>query len=103
MARNFQRTVEDFTCSNCHRPVVGDGYTNHCPHCLWSQHVDNKPGDREHGCRGQMEPIGVIQKHGNYRLKHRCLRCGVEKFVNSSPNDSFEMLLKVAAQNGPLS
>ena len=26
--------------------MKGNGYTNHCPKCLWSKHVDINPGDR---------------------------------------------------------
>ncbi|HCR42265.1 TPA: hypothetical protein DIV45_02815, partial [Patescibacteria group bacterium] len=38
--KNFIRTKEDFTCENCGHRVKGSGYTNHCPKCLYSQHVD---------------------------------------------------------------
>ena len=37
-ARNFQRHVEDFECEHCGAFVEGDGYTNHCPACLWCKH-----------------------------------------------------------------
>ena len=43
---SFTRKVEDFTCEHCGREVHGNGYTNHCPHCLHSKHVDVNPGDR---------------------------------------------------------
>ncbi|MEK7158524.1 MAG: RNHCP domain-containing protein, partial [Patescibacteria group bacterium] len=46
MSRTFQRRVEDFTCESCGAQVTGDGYTNHCPQCLVSKHVDVYPGDR---------------------------------------------------------
>ncbi|HYC79501.1 MAG TPA: RNHCP domain-containing protein, partial [Candidatus Binatia bacterium] len=54
----FQRTPENFVCENCGTKVSGNGYTNHCPNCLYSKHVDNNPGDRLNKCHGLMEPIG---------------------------------------------
>lgn len=45
--KHFTKTVEDFICAHCGTHVRGNGYTNHCPECLWSKHVDNNPGDRD--------------------------------------------------------
>jgi hypothetical protein len=42
--RTFQRHAEDFACEHCGHLEEGDGYTNHCTHCLWSRHVDINPG-----------------------------------------------------------
>ena len=36
----FIRKTEDFICENCGAVVVGNGYTNHCPACLYSKHVE---------------------------------------------------------------
>ncbi|MBR6751902.1 MAG: RNHCP domain-containing protein, partial [Alphaproteobacteria bacterium] len=44
--KQFVKRVENFTCAHCGAEVFGNGYTNHCPKCLWSRHVDNNPGDR---------------------------------------------------------
>ena len=60
--RKFQRKKEDFICENCNKKVKGDGYTNHCPACLWSKHVDINPGDRLAECKGMMKPIGLDKK-----------------------------------------
>ncbi len=65
---NFQRTKEDFACERCGLFVRGNGYTNHCPQCLWSKHVDVNPGDRQETCRGLMEPVGMEIKSGEYEL-----------------------------------
>jgi hypothetical protein len=59
MSTVFKKTKEDFVCEHCGKPVVGNGYTNHCPECLWSKHVDVNPGDRAATCLGLMEPVGV--------------------------------------------
>lgn len=96
MKRKFVRTIEDFECHHCGAVIHGDGYTNHCPHCLWSMHVDIDPGDRAEQCRGEMQPVRVEVKGGRYTLVHRCARCGVERRVKSSPEDSFEALLSIA-------
>lgn len=89
----FQKHEEDFICEQCARPVVGNGYTNHCPLCLYGKHVDIFPGDRLETCGGLMEPIGYEQAHGEGKLMHRCLRCGKSKKNKVQANDSFEALL----------
>lgn len=78
-AMTFTRTKENFTCEHCGTAIIGNGYTNHCPHCLWSKHVDVSPGDRAAECRGMMDPIRVETDGGGYAIIHRCQRCGVEK------------------------
>ena len=39
----FKRKKENFVCENCGAEVKGDGFTNHCPKCLYSKHVDIFP------------------------------------------------------------
>jgi len=91
----FIRNKEDFTCGHCGQAVIGDGYTNHCPVCLWSRHVDNDPGDRAAECRAMMEPVRVDAIGDSYRITHQCLVCGYEKVNTSSPEDRFETLLAI--------
>ena len=95
MNKRFQRHIEDFTCGNCGVFVKGDGYTNHCPECLWSQHVDINPGDRAESCKGLMEPIEFTMKKGDYILTHRCTVCGTTKKNKTSKNDNFEVILSL--------
>ena len=64
--KRFQKKVEDFVCERCGTFVKGTGYTDHCPKCLWSKHVDVNPGDRKSECLGTMEPIGVEVKSKEY-------------------------------------
>lgn len=96
MSSRFIRRKEDFLCENCSTKVQGGGYTNHCPHCLYSKHVDVNPGDRKNSCKGLMEPVSVEQKNGVYVIVHRCLKCGAEKRNRAARNDSVEALLAVA-------
>lgn len=81
MTRKFQRKIEDFVCENCGEEVKGNGYTNHCPNCLWSKHVDNNPGDRQNECQGLMKPINAFFKNGIWHLVHKCQKCGFEKII----------------------
>jgi hypothetical protein len=98
MTRKFQRTVEDFVCENCGFGVTGSGYTNHCPSCLWSKHVDVQPGDRSKDCGGMMEPVRVEIKSGKHRLLHRCEKCGIEKWNKAAKEDNFKSLLQITTQ-----
>lgn len=95
MAR-FTRRIEDFVCEKCGRQVHGNGYTDHCPSCLWSKHVDVNPGDRLATCQGSMKPIGVEPKGNGYRIKYRCTKCGYIHFNKSAEDDNIEAILEVA-------
>lgn len=96
MPRKFQRTIEDFICENCGTKTKGNGYTDHCPKCLWSRHVDINPGDREADCGGIMEPIGVEVKNKEYIIDYKCTRCGYKHRVKSASEDSLDEMLKLA-------
>ncbi len=93
--QNFIRNIEDFTCEHCGAQVSGTGYTNHCPACLWSKHVDNLPGDRANPCGGLMEPINVEVGSEPYDLVHKCQRCGVIKRNKVADNDSRAALASI--------
>ena len=92
----FQKRIEDFRCEHCAEEVKGDGFTNHCPVCLWSKHVDIHPGDRAEICQGLMAPVAVERQKDSYRIKFRCQRCGQERWNKSSPQDDFEILIEIA-------
>jgi len=89
----FQKNIENFTCEHCGALVKGTGYTNHCPKCLWSKHVDVFPGDRAEECGGLMEPIGLAAKKSGYILTHRCIKCGEERTNKCVHEDNIEILL----------
>lgn len=96
MVRRFTRTVENFTCERCGTFVEGNGFTNHCPNCLFSKHVDENPGDRAATCHGLMEPIAIEQARGEHVIVHRCLACGRVKRNKAAPADSRSALVEVA-------
>lgn len=92
----FTRTIEDFRCEHCGAEVRGSGYTNHCPVCLWSKHVDVEPGDRAQSCGGMMPPVALEGSSPNYVILHRCERCGFERRNGVAANDSAAALLALA-------
>lgn len=97
MTKKFQRKIENFTCDHCGAEVVGNGYTDHCPVCLWGKHVDVNPGDRAADCGGAMEPIGFEEKAGAYRIQYRCQKCGHQFIVKSAMNDDINRLISLSA------
>lgn len=97
MTRKFQRMIEDFTCANCKAQVSGNGYTNHCPECLYSKHVDINPGDRANDCGGMLVPVGLEQKGNTWHVRHKCKTCGEERRCKTLPAD-MAAVLKLAKQ-----
>ncbi len=96
--KKFQKHTENFVCEKCGYKVKDKGYTDHCPKCLWSKHVDINPGDRLSKCNGLMEPIGITVKNGKYVIHYHCTKCGIEHRVKSAPDDNFEEIIKIANQ-----
>ena len=94
----FTRRTEDFTCAHCGAAVVGDGYTNHCPKCLWSLHVDINPGDRAADCDALMCPVGIDQRAGEWRVVHECVACGHRKANRLDPADDQDIVRKLASE-----
>jgi hypothetical protein len=87
MARNFKKVKENFICEHCEEAVIGNGYTNHCPKCLWSKHVDITPGDRAEDCAGLMKPENISKVGDDLVITHLCLRCGHRKNNKTDPQD----------------
>lgn len=98
MAKKFQRKIEDFTCKKCGNKTRGNGYTDHCPKCLWSLHVDINPGDRSAKCIGLMAPAGIEIKNNKYLIRYLCEKCGYKYKVKSVPDDDFNEILKISAK-----
>jgi len=101
MSKKMENT--GFICENCGKevPKISNGsYRNHCPFCLCSKHVDNKPGDRASECGGIMEPISADYhfKKG-IQIVHKCKKCGhVMKNMTATETeneDDFDMVMKL--------
>ena len=99
-SKKFQRTIEDFACEKCGFTVKGTGYTNHCPQCLWSKHVDVNPGDRAEDCGGMMEPVGALKRAGKYEVLQRCIKCGFERKNKLGAEDNFQTLVALSEKLG---
>ena len=97
--KKFTKTVENFTCAHCGAKVFGDGYTNHCPKCLWSRHVDNNPGDRASTCGGMMAPISATPSGDDYVITHKCEKCGKTIRQHSSENDDIDTIIQLTTNN----
>ncbi len=93
MNKNFIKHSEDFVCENCGTKVFGNGYTNHCPECLYSRHVDIDPGDRMENCFGLMRPMQVMAQGSKTMLVHKCEACGTIRKNRTAENDNFEAIL----------
>ena len=95
--KNFIKREENFKCRFCGFLVKGDGFTNHCPKCLYSLHVDKDlPGDRSSTCLGLMKPIGIDKKRGKYIIIHECTECGKRFKCKVSVEDNFNKLIKLS-------
>ncbi|MFW5685529.1 MAG: RNHCP domain-containing protein [Spirochaetota bacterium] len=95
-----QGETAGFECAHCGRLVpeqsLGTSQRNHCPFCLWSVHVDIKPGDRSSLCRAPMEPIALWASDGDeLRILHRCGGCGVIKPNRIAGDDSEDALAEL--------
>jgi hypothetical protein len=94
--RKFVRNKENFVCKNCGTSVEGNGYTNHCPECLYSIHIDRNPGDRQEQCHGLMKPIDVLTKGGDPKyVVHQCMICKIVKRNILSTLDSSQAVINV--------
>jgi hypothetical protein len=95
MEKQFQKNKEDFVCINCGEKIKGTGYTNHCPNCLFSLHVDINPGDRKNSCRGVMEPVKIEKKGKGYIIYHKCKKCNQIKKNKTSDIDNVDLILEI--------
>jgi hypothetical protein len=96
-----QPVQQPYFCSNCKEivdiPDSGTGQRNHCPHCLWSLHVDRRNGDRGSACRSPMEPIAVwVKPTGEWAVVHRCTGCGALRANRIAGDDNEVLLLSLA-------
>lgn len=99
--KKFIKNKEDFICLNCGEEVKGGGYTNHCPKCLWSQHVDINPGDRLASCKGKMKPVSIEGGTGKgYKVLQVCLDCGHQRKNTVLDTDNIEAILAIIKADG---
>ena len=95
--------MDSFVCKQCGRIVTPDGagsrHRNHCPQCLHSLHVDERPGDRASVCESVMEPISEwVRKDGEWAIVHRCKRCGHLSSNRIAADDNPLKLMSIAVK-----
>lgn len=100
--RGPDREGPSFRCRRCGleigRDAPGTRHRNHCPFCLWSVHVDERPGDRASACGGGMEPIAVwVRPDCEWALVHRCGSCHALRANRIAGDDDAAALLALAA------
>lgn len=77
----------------------GTAHRNHCPQCLWSVHLDLRPGDRKSACGGGMEPIAVwVRPDGEWALVHCCGSCQSVRVNRIAGDDNPLVLMSIAAR-----
>jgi hypothetical protein len=102
---------QDFRCVHCKMQVAsrhslsGVRNRNHCPHCLYSRHVDeHTAGDRLSACQGEMKPVALTLKKtrkkygdatGELMLVHICQGCGKVSINRIAADDEVYQLLAV--------
>jgi len=97
---NFVEIDESFICENCGKEVETLGYScrNHCPHCLYSKHVDINPGDRAENCHGLLEPIGIeMNSKKGYVIIYKCQKCGQIRKNIAARDDNMNKIIKLSS------
>lgn len=98
--KKFLKNTENFICDMCSTTVSGNGYTNHCPFCFYSKHVDINPGDRSSNCTGLMKPLSYeTHTKKGIIITHQCLKCQILKRNKISNIDDICQLIQVIKSN----
>ena len=111
-SNNRRKAVDGaFRCAHCGQMVfpnafMGTAHRNHCPYCLYSLHVDTRPGNRASLCHARMEPVGLTAKlkgrdkygrerRGDIMLVHICAGCGAINVNRIAGDDLCSEILEV--------
>ena len=99
--KNFTMRDEEFICENCGQQVLPLGYTarDHCPHCLYSKHVDIMPGDRANPCKGLLKPVGIEKFKDTYKILYKCDSCNEPHKNIMAKDDSMELIIELSKVN----
>ena len=96
--KNFTMRDEEFVCENCGELVSPLGYTarDHCPHCLYSKHVDIMPGDRQNTCKGLLKPIGIEKFKDTYKILYKCKKCHQPHKNIMAKDDDMNLIIELS-------
>ncbi len=91
---------ENFICENCNKYVKKLNYTarDHCPHCLYSKHVDINPGDRKSTCLGLLVPIDIEKFKNTYKIVYKCQKCGMMHKNIMAADDNFDLIIDLSTK-----
>lgn len=98
--KNFTMRDEEFICENCGQLVSPLGYTarDHCPHCLYSKHVDIMPGDRSNECKGLLKPIGIEKFKDTYKILYKCNKCHKPHKNIMAKDDDMNLIIELSSK-----
>lgn len=98
--KTFTMRDESFICENCNIEVTKLNYTarDHCPHCLYSKHLDIMPGDRENNCHGLLKPIAIEKFKDSYKIIYRCDKCQEIHKNIMARDDNMNIIIQLANQ-----
>jgi len=98
----------DLQCGNCGNifslSVPGGKHRDHCPLCLYSVHIDNKPGDRNAWCGAgthdnwtpsKLVPVGITTLNHVPSIAYKCEKCGAVKINKNATDDNKQLLDKL--------
>lgn len=96
--KRFTMIDENFICENCGVEVTKLNYTarDHCPHCLYSKHVDINPGDRQNTCLGLLKPYKIEKFKDTFKIVYKCKKCN-EKHKNvMARDDNMNLIIQLS-------
>lgn len=99
--KRFLENDEEFICENCGKKVDKLVYSSrdHCPHCLYSKHVDILPGDRMNSCKGLLEPISIEKFKDTYKIVYKCVKCNEIHKNIIAKDDNYDEIIKLSVNN----
>lgn len=103
-----KRLTGDLQCGNCGSvfslSIPNGKHRDHCPVCLYSVHIDNRPGDRNAWCGqgthdnwspSKLVPVGVTELQNVPSIVYKCEKCGAVKINKYAPDDSQSLITKL--------
>lgn len=91
----FMELDEEFICENCGKKVKKLLYSSrdHCPHCLFSKHVDINPGDRMNSCKGLLRPVEIEKFKDTFKIIYKCEKCNdIHKNIMAKDDNMNEII-----------
>lgn len=96
--KKFNMINESFICEFCGKDVIKSDYTarDHCPHCLYSKHVDINPGDRMNECKGLLKPISIEKFKESFKIIYKCEKCNELHKNIMLKDDNIDLIIELS-------